>query len=541
MDFRQIMRALWRWGWLIALATVLGGACSYWATSRMPRQYDTVTTLMVGRLTRTANPTWQDLQISQDLARSYVQLVKRRGILEATIDSLGLDVTWETLARRVSATPVAGTQLIEIRATDTEPRRAKQIADEIARQLILQSPTPSEKEQQERAQFVNEQLRDLEQSIEVTKQEIESLKRDLQAETTATGIKDLQDRMAVSQQKITIWRSDYTNLLDFFQGSRTNYLSILEAASVPEKPARPNTWLNVLLSCLLALLLSAGAAFLLSYFEDTLETTDDVERTLALPTLGTIHRIGPFQQPTDILPTVRDPFSPIAEAYRMARTNIQFSTLAAKPSSFLLITSAVPAEGKTTTACNLAVVMAQAGKQVILVDADLRHPSVHRFFGISNRGGLTALLLRDRLSIESALVETEVNGLRILPSGPPPPNRLELLGSAAMLERLEQLRGLADYVLFDSPPVLAVADTSALASLCQGAVLVADSQRTRSDVVRRGKQALEQVGLRVFGVVLNKVSSRRMAGYSYAYGYPRVDEPEAEQTEVAEPQRVARP
>jgi capsular exopolysaccharide synthesis family protein len=260
-------------------------------------------------------------------------------------------------------------------------------------------------------------------------------------------------------------------------------------------------------------------ALAVEYFDDTLKDKEDVEHVLGLPTLGTVARHPGARATAPSIIALDDPFAPVTEAYRVARINIQFSTVVRGRSKTLLVTSAAPGEGKTTTAANLGVVMAQAGRKVVLVDADLRRPSLHRVFGIANQQGLTTLLLDDALAAETALVETRVRGLFVLPSGPLPPNRAELLGSERMRTRLEQLTEIADAVILDSPPILAVADTHALGTLASGVILVADSERTRSDLVRRGKEALEQVGLRLYGVILNKTSARRAPAYAYEYAH----------------------
>jgi capsular exopolysaccharide synthesis family protein len=164
--------------------------------------------------------------------------------------------------------------------------------------------------------------------------------------------------------------------------------------------------------------------------------------------------------------------------------------------------------------------MAQAGKQVILCDGDLRRPSVHRRFGISHALGLTSLLLDATMATEEALVASPVPGLTLLPSGPIPPNPAELLGSEPMRERVEELRVLADVVVFDSAALLPVADSSILGALCDGVVLVVEAGRTRQDTVRQAKATLDQLGLKVLGVVLNKGRAGRSFGGEYYAGAP---------------------
>jgi len=210
--------------------------------------------------------------------------------------------------------------------------------------------------------------------------------------------------------------------------------------------------------------------------------------------------------------------SPVAEHYKFLKTQILQATRE-KGLNTLLVTSAGAGEGKSTTAANLAVVMAQAGKQVILADADLRRPSLHRFFGVSNKSGLSSALMDDSLNLDNFLVNTEVNNLRILPSGPLPPNAADMLNSAQMERRIDQLSKEADVVIFDSPPVLAVSDPSILARRIEVMLLVIQAGRTRSDVCQRARAILEQVGVTPLGVVLNKFNPKHESGYGYSYYY----------------------
>lgn len=203
------------------------------------------------------------------------------------------------------------------------------------------------------------------------------------------------------------------------------------------------------------------------------------------------------------LVTLADPRSPVAEAYRSLRTNLEFSSLD-KPLRTMIVTSAAPEEGKSTVLANLAVVMAQAGRQVILVDCDLRRPVLHELFGVSNHTGLTTALL-DEAAAELPLRETSVPGLRLLPSGPLPPNPAELLDSRRMAELIQTLREQADIVLFDAPPVIAVADAAILASKVDGVLLVINAGVTKREHAQRAKAALERVNARLVGTVLNNV------------------------------------
>ncbi|RME48802.1 MAG: polysaccharide biosynthesis tyrosine autokinase [Chloroflexi bacterium] len=203
------------------------------------------------------------------------------------------------------------------------------------------------------------------------------------------------------------------------------------------------------------------------------------------------------------LVTLSDPRSPVAEAYRSLRTNLEFSSLD-EPLRTMVVTSPAPEAGKSTTLANLAVTMAQAGKQVILVDCDLRRPSLHEIFGVSNTTGLTSVILDDTTSAPP-LRETGVPGLKLLTSGPLPPNPAELLGSRRMADLIRALREQADIVLFDAPPVIAVTDAAILASQVDGVLLVLNAGVTRREHAQRAKAALEKVNARLIGTVLNNV------------------------------------
>lgn len=224
--------------------------------------------------------------------------------------------------------------------------------------------------------------------------------------------------------------------------------------------------------------------------------------------------------------TLKHPRSPISEAYRVLRTNLEFSLLSETTPS-LLVTSPNPGEGKSVTAANLAVVIAQAGSQVILVDSDLRRPVQHRVFQLPNSLGMTSLLLDVHLDVESALQPVEgLTGLRVLTSGPLPPNPAEVLKSRRTATLLASLIERADMVVLDSPPLLAVADAAILAGLASGTLLVCQSGVTRTAAAREALEALAKVGVKPLGLVVNDLDRSRVGSYYYhkyyyyrRYGY----------------------
>jgi capsular exopolysaccharide synthesis family protein len=215
------------------------------------------------------------------------------------------------------------------------------------------------------------------------------------------------------------------------------------------------------------------------------------------------------------LVTAIDPKSPISEQYRTIRTNIQYSSID-KEIRAIMVTSSGPAEGKSTTAANLAVTFAQLGKKVLLVDADLRKPTVHHTFGMNNLFGFTTVLTKQK-TLEKTFLETEEQDLFILTSGPIPPNPAELLSSNSMVQFLEEAKSQFEYVIFDTPPLLAVADPQILANQCDGSVLVVYSEKTEIDQAKKAKELLEHAKGKLLGVVLNHKELQN-SDYYYYYG-----------------------
>lgn len=215
--------------------------------------------------------------------------------------------------------------------------------------------------------------------------------------------------------------------------------------------------------------------------------------------------------------TLDNPKSPISEAYRSLRTNISFSAID-HTMKVLMVASAESGEGKTTTITNLAITYAQEGKKVLLIDADLRKPSLHHVFQVTNRVGLTNALL-NQYALSEIIRETEVEQLSLITSGPVPPNPSEILGSQRMLALLEELKEQYDVILFDTPPVLAVTDSLIVSSFCDGVVLVVHAGKVKKDLVRKAKANLEHVKAKLLGVVLNNNSRSKVDGqYYYYYG-----------------------
>jgi non-specific protein-tyrosine kinase len=473
--------------------------------------------LIVGQALQDPNPNADQFSLGQALAQSYADLVKREPVMRGTLDELNLPWNWLDLQSMVTSRVIPGTQLVEISVLDTEPKRAKTLVETIADQLIKQSPAGTDPEREAQREFILSQIDYLKNNIESSNAEIRQLDEVIAKANSARQIQDARSRQSALQAQISTWQSTYAQLLSNLQQGSTNFLSIVERAQVPAGPTGSGTAANVLLAAAIGLVLAAGAAFLIEYLDDTLKTSEDIRQAVSLTTLGSIPLMAGLDA-NDKLITLHQPRSPAAEAYRMLRTNLQFSFVD-DPLRVLVITSCSPGEGKSVTASNIAVVMAQSGLRTILVDADLRRPIIHEIFVVSNSVGLTSMLLNGNLQLSQTLQATSTENLHILTSGPVPPNPSEMIGSKRMRSLLEALKEEADIIVVDSPPVMAVSDTAVLAANTHGStLLVIDAGHTRRGAARHSKDALAAVNATPLGVVLNraKLYNRGYARYSGA-------------------------
>lgn len=520
MELVQYAKRIVRWWWLILLCTGIAAAGSYVASSRQPRIYQTTATLIVGQVFQKANPSGQDFYTLELLAESYSQIAVRQPILQATIDSLGLEMGWWELKWQVGAAPLPRTQLLAITVKDTSPERAVAIADEIAHQLVLQSPnSPENRARQERSQFVQSQLDDLEDRIDRSQIRVKELQAELETAFSARQIQDIQSEIAGLEALINNWQANYSDLLNFLEGGdNPNFLTVIEPAQLPITPVSPNVKLIVALASAVGFMLGLSGALLLEYIDDTIKSTEDINSSLGVTALGGITRMKGKNYRGRLVIT-HDPFSPLVEAYRLIRTNIQFAAVD-EPIKSILVTSANPGEGKSLTASNLAVVMAQAGHKTIIVDSDLRIPILHKVFQVPNLNGLTDLLRSSQPELDESMQDTGIENLKIITCGPLPPNSSEMLGSQRMQELIQRLENTADIVIFDSPPVLAVTDASVLSQRVDGVVLVIKANQTRRDATRQAIKRLRQLGANVLGIVLNQVPGRG-TGYHYYSHYTR--------------------
>jgi Mrp family chromosome partitioning ATPase/capsular polysaccharide biosynthesis protein len=537
--FRYVRLLAPRWLLFVIVMTLAGGT-AFAVSSTMPPTYRATAVLVVNQSGSGEVVTYSDALLNLQLVKTYSRIAQQPDILEAVHKRLALPFDLPTLTRMVKIQPIRETQLIEVAVEWRDRETIRQIVDALV-SVFVETVTP---------------------------------------------------RLPPDQTGRALW--------------------VAQPARVEERPVGPNTPLNTVLAAVLGLMAAIGYVALRHYLDDTVKSPDILQETVSLPALGAVPRVRVAKDEPVGLVATSDRHVAASEAYRLIRTNLEFASID-RPLRTLLVTSAGPSEGKSTVAANLATALALAGQRVILVDCDLRRPSVHRIFGANNQRGMTSLLLHDipppdadrvgngtqrplrangaqpsmrleaRQRSESArswvvdlldqtlvplgrangtvngtgnghhpeLVEvsstvtspepsvvrpepdplgrpmharwiaeylqpTHVKNLRLLTSGPLPPNPAELLASPRLANCLQHLVTEADIVVIDSPPVLVVSDPLSLASRVDATLLVVNSQRTRTGALKRTAEALTRSGTRILGAVLNNVRLGVDAGLYYA-------------------------
>lgn len=324
----------------------------------------------------------------------------------------------------------------------------------------------------------------------------------------------------IYQREVDTNRQLYDGLLQRYKeigvagGVGVNNVSIVDAAQAPQRPSSPRLLLNILLALLAGGVIGVGLALALEQIDEAISDPTDVENALGLPLLGTVPKVG-AERPEDEL---EDPKSPLVEAYLSTQTSLAFTTDHGVPRS-LTVTSTRPAEGKTTTSYALARSLARTGRSVVLIDADMRSPSLHHVFDIKNSKGLSNYLSGDA-DIPAMIHRDLANGIALIPAGPLPPNAAELLTGDRLRHMIQELTAAFDHVILDVPPVMGLADTPLIASQVEGTIFVIQSHATRSSMARVAIDRLNDAQAKVLGVVLTKFETRRAHyGYGYDYGY----------------------
>jgi tyrosine-protein kinase len=520
MELKQYASIFVRWLWLIVLGGVVFAVVALVVSLNMQPVYRASATLLVSEAPNSNSSSYNDILTSERLARTYSELLTKQPVLEEVITRLGLSKTASSLANQIDVQLVRDTRLIVVNVEDPNPQVAADIANLVPQVFAEQNQVLQSQRYASARQSLEQQITDAQTKIADTEAALAALGPNAATEQSSE-YNQLQLELSQARDTYSSLTKSYNDIRVDEAQSIDNVL-VYEPARPPSQPARPQVLLYTGLAGVVGLGLALGVALLIEHLDDSLKSPEEAGELLGLPVLGVVIRL-PSSREADKPITISEPRAPASEAFRALRTSIQFSSVD-RPLRTLLVTSTGPSEGKSTLTANLAAVMAQSNRRVILVDCDLRRPTLHTVFGCTNKEGLTDLMLQPGSNPESMLQATDIPHLRLLTSGSPPPNPAELLGSERMKQLIEQLAALADIVLFDTPPLLPVTDAAVLANRMDGVALVVDAGRTRVGMARQAHAILKRVGANVIGLVINRVSPR--SGYGYYYHHPAYEQSE---------------
>ncbi|HEV8483946.1 MAG TPA: polysaccharide biosynthesis tyrosine autokinase, partial [Blastocatellia bacterium] len=354
----------------------------------------------------------------------------------------------------------------------------------------------------------------------------------------------------ILRQDVETTKALYTDFLNKTNQARIqeheqhNNVKMIDPPQVPASPIAPNRLRTILIGFLISLVAGVGLVFSLEYLDNTIKTVEDVSRYTQLPALSVIPAIsgrksrllagpgngkkkrgaelaqknGSHLKINELM--IMDSRSSVAEAYRVLRTSVLLSSVD-RPPKLILVTSGQPGEGKTTTVVNTAISLAQLGASVLIIDCDLRKPSVHKALGVDQSRGLSTYLSRS-VDIDEVIQKLPISNLSLLPCGPIPPNPSEMISSLKMKQMLQSLTEIYDHIIIDSPPLLKVTDPVILSTMVDGVILVVHGGKSTRDVVRRTRQELSVAGAKIFGVVLNNIDAHS-EGYDSYYSEAYTD------------------
>jgi tyrosine-protein kinase len=521
LTFEGMVSFARRWLWLLVLAGVLAAATSYFASVNLPKVYEARTKLQLlpGDVRGVAD--YSQLQGLTGLVRTYTELVKTRPVLDAANRAGNLNLSYDQMLALVSVSQIPNTQMLQIAARTNDPGDAARLAELVANAFMQQVQDMQTRRYTDAEQSLRGELN---QANTALAQRLATLE-DLRA---APPSPERDSQIARIQIDITQLQQDYQNAARSYsdfrlgQARAQDLFSVVEPATPTPTPVEPRVLLNVSMAAFVGLLLALGAAYAAERLDDRLFSVERLTRQTGLQVLAAIAK-QPAHGLTPQLPSLSSAgpggadARVAAEAFLLLLTNLRFQAVDS-PVRSLLVTSSDTGDGKTSTVANLAIAAAQSGDSVLLVDADLRRPAVHELFGIPNTRGLTTLLLDEKLAAASVVQTTETAGLRLLTSGPVPPNPGQLLASRQLGARLPELATLADVIMFDSPPLLAVSDSAHLAGQVDAVVLVADATRARRGRIVKALSMLHSVRARVLGAVVNRLPAESATFSDYS-GY----------------------
>lgn len=500
-EYLAILR-LRKWSILLVTLVILGAALLF--SSQQDPVYSSESRFLVKPVSISGDQTTVALNMETER-----QLAASTAVAERVIDKLELEKEPKALLNNLTVEVIPGTEILSLTYHAADSEETFQVANSFASQY---------------GKFRRDQvLTELEAAAEKIQEEIDLVEEDLvEAETeeqqAPEGSEERGDFAAQSasfQARLTLLLGEQQELQD---PGDVQVGQVIQAAIRPLQPVSPDHVRNGILGLVAGLLLGIGLAFLRERLDDRLRGRMDLEDHIGAPVLAVVPRVATWKRRGETpLVTINEPRSATSEAFRTLRTSLLFAA-SQRDARVVMVTSPHAGEGKTATAANLAVVLAQARKRVLLISADLRKPRLHRFFDISNDRGLTSVLIGEAKPWE-VVVDVGMEHLKVVPSGPVPGNPAELLGSDAMGRLLNQFREVADFVIIDSAPALVVADAHTLAPFVDAALFVADAEHTSRGAVIHARNQLEQVRATIIGAVLNNFDPSKAKSSPYYYSY----------------------
>lgn len=501
MELGSYLSTLSRRKWVVILSTLLGIAIAAAITFLSTPQYTASTTMRIltigGGSVTTARP---DINYTERLVNTYARIITSGTVRRQIMDDLGLSTM-----PVITVQPIPSTELIRIVAEAPDPEDARDIANAAAQVLVDQNRQfYSGGQGQTLQQILSQQLATAEEELNQARTDYERLVSQ-EPDNTAS--------IAAASQSLEVRERTYTTLLTQYEAARleeavrANSVSVIEEATTPQRPSKPRHAINLALGAAIGLITGVALAFLLDNLDTTLYTPEQIEEATQMATVGRIPAARDDMQ----IAKIGSGHYPQLESFRRLRTNILANGDPLQP-QVVLLTSAKRGEGKSTVSANLAVTIAQSGRNVIILDCDLRLPTVHKFFDLPNKRGLTNILTGE-VTYDEAVQYTSYPRVQVITSGPLPPNPTELLGSMQMIELINQLKGAFDFVILDTPALLSVADAAVLAPSADNVILVVAQAQTRRGDVETVRQQLSNVRVKSIEVVVNRVEPNG----SYAY------------------------
>ncbi len=520
----QYVQILWRWSWVLVLAAAIAGVIAYSLTNKQTRMYQATTMAMVNGASGSSVDTYSSLYIGQQLATTYASTMLAGPVMDAVSSRVGFPVS----AAQFNIQTVSNTSLIKVTVTDSNPERAAILANTLISVFSEQVLADQSSRYAELKTSLEAELANIDGQIISAQEKLAVVEARLSEQSTlypdSTSV-DAADLLAKSQYQTSIsqFQQSRSYIIQSYQqvklaeAQSTNTVIQKDPAVPNYTPVQPQPMRSAMLAAIVGLMVAAGVIFLIAFLQDEIRDPEEITRKWGVPVLGLITNYKLNGNPVI---TMAQPRAPVSESFRSLRTSLQFSSVD-HPIKTLLVTSASPADGKTSIVANLAAVMAQNNREVVVVDGDLRKPKLHRVFALSNRIGLSDYFIRSSGNLSGVVKKTSAKGLSVITSGSLPPNPSELLNSAKMVEVIDLLENRFDTLILDTPPLLAVTDALVLAPRADGVILVMDPSITKRGALRHAIEQLRQVNANLLGVVLNNVKVKRSQYYynrSYYYG-----------------------